>query len=150
MIEKKNTRQFFSLLLILISSISCNKNNVLQKSKKELLTQKKWKLIDNRQKLPNGSWSSLFPFMDSCRINDIYNYSPNFNYSVDEGISKCNANDSQTVVSGSWSFQNNETEILVLGTKLQTIILLTEDTLKHTVIMPVGWSSEIYEMTYIH
>jgi hypothetical protein len=54
------------------------------------------------------------------------------------------------VVSGSWSFQNNETEILVLGTKLQTIILLTEDTLKHTVIMPVGWSSEIYEMTYIH
>ena len=108
MIEKKNKRQFFSLLLILISSISCNKNNVLQKSKKELLTQKTWKLIDNRQKLPNGSWSSVFPFMDSCRINDIYNYSPNFIYSVDEGVSKCNANDSQTVVSGSWSFQNNE------------------------------------------
>jgi hypothetical protein len=45
MIEKKNTRQFFSLLLILISSISCNKNNVLQKSKKELLTQKNGNLL---------------------------------------------------------------------------------------------------------
>lgn len=137
-------------LVLLIGYTACKKSKTYTKSKTDLLTQKSWKLAAARSKHDNGNWEDIFPIIDSCRRDDVLNFSISSFYSIDEGLSKCFPADSQIVASGSWAFDSNESQIVLTGNQIKSLLILSEDTLKYSETGPSGWSTYTAEYTYIH
>ncbi len=137
-------------LLLLVVFAACKKSKTVVKTKADLLTQKSWKLAAVRNKPENGVWEEVYPFMDSCRRDNILNFNNSAFYSIDEGLSKCFPADSQILVWGSWAFANNETQIVLMGNQFKSLLILNEDTLKYSEIGPSGWGTYTAELTYVH
>jgi hypothetical protein len=138
-----------SLVLITVYT-ACKKSKSDTKSKADLLTQKPWKFAAARSKQDNGNWEDIFLNIDSCRRDDILSFSTSSFYAIDGGLIKCFPADSQIVASGSWAFDNNETQIVLTGNQIKSLLILTEDTLKYSETGPSGWSTYTAEYTYIH
>lgn len=114
---------FFLFTFLLISS--CKEDEPLL-SRLELLTQKPWKL-----KTVAVIGLPATP-VESTQADDTYTFSADGGYIFDEGGSKGDASDPQTIT-GSWEFAENETVIkLNYGgiTFNQEIIELNSKTLK--------------------
>ncbi|HYJ37611.1 MAG TPA: DUF5004 domain-containing protein [Chitinophagaceae bacterium] len=110
-------------LAILVFSLGCKKDNDKQnQTRMELITTGQWKIIALTQ-VPgydidgDGDLDTdIFQDFDICEKDDYYIFKSNGIFDVNEGPSKCDASDPQ-VVSGSWSFANQEKEIILDGTQ---------------------------------
>lgn len=105
---------------------SCSKDDEANLSKKELLTQKPWKL----QSTTIVGLPSSPP--DSFQADDTFTFATDGTYTFDEGATKEDPSDPQTQT-GTWEFAENETVIkLTYGgiTINQEIVELTTSTLK--------------------
>jgi len=105
------------LIAITASFNSCKKDKeevTTPKTKTQLLCGKNWKLtaeICDPAIDWNGSGAvstNVYNQMQSCEKDDIVIFNTNGTYTNDEGVSKCNTADPQTVT-GSWVFNTNET-----------------------------------------
>jgi len=114
----------FTFLLFVFSS--CNKEKV--KSKTDLLTQKAWKIQKLETKEGNNPWEDDFPTWDACSKDDRYVFRANNTYEFNEGLTKCDPSDPQIIDTGTWSFTNNETKLLIDGDEF-TIVSLTDSNL---------------------
>ena len=117
----KKTFSTLALALLLLS-LGCKKDNDKQnQSRMDLITTGQWKII--ALTLVPGSDidgdgdidTDIFQDFDICEKDDYYIFHSNGIFDVDEGASKCDASDPQ-VVSGDWSFANQEKEIILDGT----------------------------------
>jgi Domain of unknown function (DUF5004) len=108
-------------LAILLFSMGCKKDNDKpNQSRMDLITAGQWKIIaltlvpgydiDGDGDLD----TDIFQDFDICEKDDFYVFKSNGIFEVNEGPSKCDASDPQ-VVSGSWSFANQEKEIILDG-----------------------------------
>lgn len=138
------------ICLACLSLVSCRQSKPRVKTNTELLSQKTWILREARNKNASGNWETVFLLIDSCRRDNLVNFSASGNYIVDEGPTKCYPVDSQIFLSGTWAFDKNETELVLFGTQRNTILVLNEDTLKYLHTIPVGWGSTEGELTYSH
>ena len=118
------------LLLIAVVSVfafyACKKDTV---TKTDLLTQHSWKQTGFTL---NGV--SLYDSLDACEKDNIYTFSTSFTYKKDEGATKCNSTDPQTIESGNWAFTSSESKLSVVPTggtpTVSDILQLDENTLK--------------------
>ncbi len=114
-----------SLIMALVFFSSC-KDDEPTLSKLELLTQKPWKL----KSIAIVGFPAATP--ESTQADDTYTFNKDGSYIFDEGGSKEDPSDPQTV-NGTWAFAENETLIkLSLGglTLNQEILELNSNTLK--------------------
>lgn len=141
-----------SLMMILVIA-SCKKSSSpsTPKTKTDLLTQGTWKFS---AATVNGSDASSY--IQACQKDNIYSFQSNGNGSMDEGASKCNSGDPQTVPF-TWSWMTNET-IIHVSTALysNTTQDLTLVTLSETQLVvstyytpPVG-PSQLVTVTFVH
>jgi len=96
---------FLSFLVIAVSCKKSSPDKPADKTKTELITQSTWK-FDNA-KVAGTDISSL---LDDCDKDNTVTFSSNGSGIVDEGTSKCDPTDPQTV-DFSWNFNNNETTL---------------------------------------
>jgi hypothetical protein len=119
-----------NLLILLTLSLplffSCGKDETPPKTKTQLQTQGSWKFSSATA---NGADASNY--LQACQKDNIYTFQAALTGSVDEGTSKCNASDPQTVPF-TWNFASSETVLHVSTTLFQgtsnymTIEALTE------------------------
>lgn len=93
--------------------ISCQKEGSGAKSKTELIASASWKYesaaIDSDN---NGTGETPLPagILEACQTDNLLIFAANGSGTVDEGATKCNAGDPQTVPF-TWTFGTNETVI---------------------------------------
>ena len=130
--------------------ISCEEE-ALPKTKTQLLTQTSWKFS---AATVNGSDAS--GYLQACQKDNIYTFAAAGTGTMDEGASKCNSGDPQSVPF-TWNFASSET-ILHISTPLFsgsgndfTLTSLTETELKVTFpyTPPIGPSVMIVA-TFVH
>lgn len=147
------------LAITVLAIASCGKKtttntSTTSKTKTQLLTQKTWKLTNVRYKINSGSWVDAYGTISSCVKDNIVTYSTSGAYSIDEGATKCNTSDPQTYISGTWNFQNSETQLATVtstfGTQVQSIVTLDENTLQSTETGTSGGNTQTNEYTYSH
>ena len=113
------------ILLLLVALVftfnSCKKDKdevVTPKTKTQLLCGKNWKItaatVDPAIDW-NGSGAvsaNLYNQLQTCEKDGINVYNSNGTYTSDEGASKCDVSDPQTVT-GTWVFNTNETTLVL-------------------------------------
>jgi hypothetical protein len=146
---------FFTTILVIITFFftSCGKddNPAATKTKTQLITQGNWKF-----KSAFAGTTDYSGFLQACQKDNIITFAAAGTGTADEGATKCNAGDQQTVPF-TWSFQTNET-ILFISNPLFTggsgtfdLVSLSETELVVSQIFtpPVGPSQTIV-ITFIH
>ncbi len=102
----------FSLLLI--TAVSCSKSDspapVAPKSKTILLTQNSWKVLSvgldaNKD---GTAESDVTVLVQACKLDNVYTFKTDGTGSADEGTTKCNSTDPQSVAF-TWVFKSSET-----------------------------------------
>lgn len=104
----------FSLLLILSA---CKDDDDPKASKTELLTAKSWKMTKVKAMGVEGE-------PDACDKDDTYTYNTDKSYKQDEGATKCDSDDPQTLT-GTWSFNSSET--IITSTVVESGISISYD-----------------------
>jgi len=124
---------------VLISALffsSCSKKSDPTPPKDQLLTAAKgWKLTDAKVTV-SGITQSIFSAIPACVVDNITFYKSTGDYLEDEGATKCDSADPQTLESGTWKFNTDKTIITVTssdpanpGTVALTLVSLTATTL---------------------
>ncbi len=75
-------------------------------TKTEMLTAKKWKITA----LTVGG-QDFFTLFDDCDKDDTHEFKTDGTYINDEGATKCDPSDPQTISTSNWKFIDNETKI---------------------------------------
>jgi len=117
----------FSIPLLLVAMIfvaGCSKEANITKTD---LISKAWK-YKTFSAVAGALTIDVLSTLKPCELDDIYRFSSNKTYTVEEGASKCNSTDPQIKESGSWRFNAAETK-LYLGTDSVDIIDLTSTSL---------------------
>jgi hypothetical protein len=116
---------FFSLL-----TISCSKKDSSVVSKKELLTSGSWKLAAvTADEDANGTYEiDKFATFSNCYKDNYYTFGNNGVLELNEGATKCNPGDTQTL-SGTWQLTQNETHLMINSDEWE-LVELTSSTLK--------------------
>jgi len=95
--------------------------------------------------------TDIYAQMSDCDKDDIYRFEVGGVYKEDEGGTKCNSNDPQTVT-GTWTWNTNETVLTTItGTDniANTIVINDGTTLKTTVTENDGTTNYVFTSTYV-
>ncbi len=105
-----------TLIFLIFSVFACSKNNSgstgTTKSNTILLTQSAWKIqtvaIDTNKdgKADLDATASI----QTCQLDNVYTFKADSTGQMDEGATKCNSSDPQTVAY-TWTFKNNQTTL---------------------------------------
>ncbi len=132
---------FLSVLSLTFLFSACQKDDDVTVNT-DLLTSSIWKMtaftvdpafptFDNEGNI-TGSTNDLFAMMDDCSKDDTYSFNTDKTLIIDEGASKCDNSDPQKVT-GSWSFNSDETTLTITfdgDPQTMTIIELTDKVIK--------------------
>ncbi len=147
----------FSALIIasifLLSSCQEDDNLPVIKTKTQLLTQKIWKFS-------SATWggTDMTASIPACQKDNITSFIAGGTGSGDEGPTKCNVADPQTV-SFTWSFQSGETMLTTSnplipgatpGSSTSTIVSLTETELKLSQPYTISGVTKDAVATFVH
>jgi Lipocalin-like domain len=132
---------------------SCQK----EKTKTELLTGKTWKVssIIVAPGFPNPNGGSpiteMLTQMPACFKDDLWKYSNDKKYVIDEGASKCDPTDPQISETGTWAFNSTETLLTMTSTTTVTeftLLELSATTLKMSPVELMTHNGVNYAFTY--
>jgi hypothetical protein len=137
--------------LLLFGLTSCDKKDAPPKSKTVLLTQTSWKY-----KSVTIGGSDASSYIQACQKDNILVFAAAGTGNVNEGASKCNAGDPDTIPF-TWIFNSGETilelseELYTNGSTTMTILSLTDTELVLSIYYtpPVGPSQEMI-VTFQH
>ena len=103
---------------VLIACVACKKEN--KENRMDLLTSGSWKMIAFTID-PGYDYdgdgdidTDLFAVTEACVKDDIFSFKRNGAFEVDQGLTKCDANDPQLYTTD-WEFTNNERSIVISG-----------------------------------
>ena len=120
----KTMRKISLLLIITLTFLVFNCKKDAQVSKKDLLSGKNWIMTAETispAMIVNGTLiTDLYSQTASCTKDDIGKFSSNGTYTLEEGLTKCGVNDPQVFETGTWTFNSNET-ILVMTSNTGTV-----------------------------
>lgn len=111
----------FAMLLLLMGGMvaisSCKKDDDDSPSKTKLISGKNFYVksmkIDPGVSTPAGiTVTDLFPFTADCVKDNFITYNENGTFVEDEGASKCEPGDPQTI-NGTWEFLSDETQLMM-------------------------------------
>jgi len=136
-----------TLILILAAGFAaftaCEKDNDSEpKSKTSLLTSDSWKMTTATVD-PAIDWdgfgtmvTNIFSQMPACSKDDIITFKSNGTYVNEEGPSKCDPSDPDVIDTGTWTFNSDESKIVINDGEGSTmdanIVELTKTTMKIT------------------
>ena len=100
------------------------------KTKMELLTTGSWKAVSIELDPPFFGVSDLLSTNDECEKDDLLFFNSDLTGSQDEGATKCDENDPQSMPF-TWAFSDSETKLIYDGREL-TIDKLDENRLEGT------------------
>jgi hypothetical protein len=136
--------------VIFFTDCSKSSDNSTQKTKTELITQSPWK-FDNAK----VGGTDISAFLETCQKDNIIVFTSALTGTLDEGATRCNQNDPQTIAFN-WNFASNET-ILHISTMLFTggssdftIVSLTDTQLVLSQNITVSGISQTVIMTFKH
>ena len=151
--QKKILYSAISIFFIGSFIVACKKNsdnNNTPKTKTELISASAWK-FDNA-KVSGVDVSGL---LDDCDKDNTATFVSNGSGTVDEGPTKCNSADPQTV-SFTWTFENNETTLQATaplfpgGNGTFTIVTLTDTQLVVSQDITVSGVTQNAVITFKH
>lgn len=160
-INTKRMKKFviFLTIAIIISLFSCKKDEDL--SKTELLSRAPWILTASTFN-PGilfegyGLITDYFAILSDCRKDDLWDFSENGNYTLEDGETKCDPLDPSIFDYGTWAFNSDETVVILTsnvynGSTEYNILELTEQTFKVSSML-VDTLSNVYTWTetYTH
>ncbi len=132
---------FLSVLSLTFLFSSCQKDDDVTVNT-DLLTSSIWKMtaVTVDPAFPTfdyegnitGSTNDFFSMIEDCLKDDTYSYNADKSLVLDEGASKCDNSDPQKVT-GSWSFNSDETTLTITFDgypQTMTIIELTDKVIK--------------------
>jgi hypothetical protein len=134
---KRNVLTNATLLLAsafaLMALPSCTKDDV-ELTKTDLITKANWKMTLVEEKDAAGVWTDVTSTIEACELDNIHVFKTNLTYEFNEGATKCDAADPQVAETGTWKFENNETQVSFRETGSTTadvadIIKITADSL---------------------
>ena len=99
----KNLHIWLVVLSMSLVFSGCEKDND-PPSKSEIIAGKDWKIKTYFVSENNGTPYDVFasPNVSECTKDDIYKFSSDGKYMIDEGVTKCNQQDSQIYEEGTW------------------------------------------------
>jgi Lipocalin-like domain len=141
--------------LVLIAFLffsSCTKKKDPEPTKAQLLTHAKgWKLTAFTGTSSTGVVTNLFSSFDTCESDNIITFQSSGAYNEDEGSTKCNASDPQTVETGTWTLSSNDTILTIIpvgqDSQLATVTI-TAATLSITLVDTSGSSPYTFVETF--
>lgn len=145
---KKTFLKLSFAVVVLLSVSSCKKSNN-SKSRTELLTQKAW-IISNSEIGSGENWATEeeFASWETCQKDDAIIFKTDKTIEVNQGASKCEEDEPQTLNEGSWDFADDETKLTLFG-DTGTIDQLDENTLIVRGIEPENQNIN-YRWTFKH
>ena len=137
---------YLILFISLFININCGKKEdaMPATNQKLLTTGNGWKLTAEILSPPFQGITDYYAELDPCEADNILKFSSKGTFSIDEGGTKCDASDPQTYITGTWSWNSNNTLIMsYTGAKEKeelSIITLTSTMLKfsHSSKLMVG------------
>lgn len=150
------------LLCINLFFFSCSKDEDKHSKNVELLTMSAWKIIaytiepgfqtyDNDGN-DTGINNDYYAFMGDCLKDNVRKFNADNSLTIDEGAIKCMDTNPQKSY-GSWTFNSDETILTVTEvgySQAQTIVELTENTLKVKWTETFNGKTSTYTITYKH
>jgi hypothetical protein len=118
---KKFLFQIVFVAVALFTSCTKTENAIVPPTKTELITAQTWRLsawtVDPALPFTSGgpAIANWYAQLNNCSKDDIYKFNIG-SYNFEEGSTKCNANDATVWESGNWSFNTNETVVLMKKT----------------------------------
>ncbi len=126
------TLKLFLISTLLFSISSCKKDSTNSENTFDLLTSGPWKTIEQSWNPSNTGWSDFYAGIPTCLKDNTITYRSDLSSLTDEGPTKCNSSDPQTIT-GTWSLYANNTKYSVTvngNTTEYEILELTTQTLK--------------------
>lgn len=146
--------QFLSLFTLAVIALfpSCQKddNDTSGKTKTELITESNWKFSK-----ATSSGFNISGFLDDCQKDNILRFQASSSGTVDEGATKCDPGDPQTV-SFTWNFSGDESAIHIStalfegGSNDFTLESLTESELEVSQNIDLGGTTQKVKVTFVH
>ena len=153
----KKTFYLFALIIAATTSLvfdGCKKKDDDPPTKTELLTNKNWKVTaltsDPAVSINGVLVTNVFNQFNGCQKDDLFRFSTNGIYTFDEGGTKCNTNDPQTIT-GTWAFNANQTIVSVTqggNTTSYNLESLNETTMKANTVFFDGANNYTWSYTY--
>jgi hypothetical protein len=131
--ENKN-QDFTSVGTCIVSGTSgtekaqINYNITIEPTRTAYLIQGNWRQVKEETKTGTGDWEPLIrtPVPPRCASPDDYHvFRVNGTYEINEGDSRCSPTDPQIKVTGTWSFQNNDSKLLLTQAGISQATLYT-------------------------
>jgi hypothetical protein len=152
--KKIQIRTFFIMLLsgLILAGTSCSKDED-EKTNKDLLVGKDWKMTALTINPAVNSMTDFYAFLPACTKDDLTKFNSDGTVNFDEGALKCDSGDPQTTY-GTWSFNADQTVLSVTAdglTEAYTISELTETSLKfsYTMVDDLGEGIKTYTLAVI-
>jgi hypothetical protein len=129
-------------------------NITIEPTKTALLTQFCWKEMRQEARIDLGAWEDIPLSSSACESDNCHIFKTSFsNYELNEGATKCSLANPRVIKTGIWSFQTNETEILLRTSSTPTIFSvehLDEHELILTSISTIDGHTQYKRITYRH
>ncbi len=101
-------------LIALLTFTGCQKDDPPPPTKTELISRD-WKVTAMTAVFPAPIGTvDILSQLDACEKDNIIKIKADGTYTVDEGATKCDPTDPQTVETGNWAFTSNETKLTIL------------------------------------
>lgn len=109
--------KILSIITLTVLVINCKKDESVTSSRKDLLSGKSWimtaETISPAINVNGVLITDFYAQEASCTKDDIAKLNSNGTYTLEEGPTKCDANDPQVFETGTWTLNSDET-ILVM------------------------------------
>ena len=127
----KRTNVILMSAVIVLSLAACKKKKITpeeEASKKDLLVNKDWVLTALKLSM-GGQESDEFGSLSACHKDDIYRFEDSGVYTLSEGATKCNPEDTDK---GKWTLNSDQNVLTVMtsDTTKFDVIEITETSLK--------------------
>lgn len=126
---KKMIQLSFIAIAAMLFFTSCSKTD--SKTKTELITSGKWKIVSDMSRTGSGAWQEDIGTYGACELDDFILFNTDNTLEINEGVTKCDPLDPQFEM-GIWAFTDNETKLSLDGTPA-TLDELTSTTLSFTI-----------------
>lgn len=152
---KRFTRTVFILLAVSSAAFtSCKKDDEdpKPKTKAEMLTAKNWR-ISAASFTVGATTQDAFASLPACSKDDFTKFNADKTLLSDEGTTRCNSSDPQTV-SGAWDLTSNDSKLLLQETpnsssaELYDILELSDSTLKIKQTETINGTTYIVNITF--
>jgi hypothetical protein len=162
-LENKN-QDFTSVGTCIVSGTSGTEkgeikyNITIEPTRTAYIKQGNWRQVKQETKTGNGEWGPLVPTLvqpPCASLDDYHVFRANGAYEINEGDSRCSPTDPQIKVTGNWSFQNNDSKLLLTQSGSSQAILYTvnwidENSMILTTAYPSGGVTTYNKITYRH